>query len=368
MREDDVARGGPKPPDEGATREPRAGGPPAGADAEALWSARGELPADLARLQADLARLELPPEPDWSRLERRRASDSVWRWWLARRAPRLAWAAAAALTLVAAGVVERWLVRDAWRVEAVEGRARLGGPALGARLAVGGSCTTDEGSRVRVEVKGLGQVDLAPGSSLRRVPGRRGESRLALDHGTIRASILAPPRVFVVETRVGVATDLGCEYTLSLDREKQGRLAVTRGRVAFVDHGRESFVPAGAWCPLASGGAGVPRRDHAGDRFLALLESYDRPDCATGTIDSVLAAAEASDAITLWHLLPRVAGAERERVARRIDELIEVPADVPLARVLALEPAALDAWWAAIGMGPADEWRSGPGRKPRFGS
>jgi hypothetical protein len=347
--------------DDDARKPGEGGGPPEG---DALWTARGALPDDLARLESDLARLPLPEEPDWSAVPRAPARTRRAPWWSIARAPRLAWAAAAGLAVVA--LAGQWLVRDAWKVEVLEGRATLGGPAFAGRVALGGSCATDEGSRVRLEVKGMGRVELEPGGSLRRVPGRRGQARLALDHGTMHASILAPPRAFVVETRVGVATDLGCEYTLTVDRLRRGRLAVTSGRVAFQDHGRESFVPAGVWCPLSPAGVGLPRRVHAGDGFLALLEAYDQPDCATGTLDSVLAAAEASDALTLWHLLPRVEGAERERVAVRMSELIELPADVPLARVLALEPGALDAWWAAVGMGPAHEWRSGPGAKKKL--
>jgi hypothetical protein len=94
-----------------------------------------------------------------------------------------------------------------------------------------------------------------------------------------------------------------------------------------------------------------------------VLEAYDRPGCAADTLDSVLAAAEASDAISLWHLLPRVMGDNRRKVAARIAQLIELPADVPVERVLALEPAALDAWWGAIGLGEAGEWRSGATKK-----
>jgi hypothetical protein len=278
--------------------------------------------------------------------------------------PRVAWAAAAALAVAA--LAGQWLVRDAWRVEVLQGRATLGGAAFGGRVALGGSCATDETSRLRLEVRGLGRVELEPGSVLRRVLAHQGEARLALDHGTMHASISAPPRRFVVETRVGVATDLGCEYTLSVDKEQNGRLAVTSGRVAFRDHGRESFVPAGAWCPLSREGVGVPRRDYASDAFLAVLSRYDRPDCAEATLDTLLSAAQASDALTLWHLLPRVSAPERERVARRMAELIEVPADVAIDRVLALDPAALDAWWAEIGMGPAQDWRSGPSvKRPR---
>ncbi len=335
----------------------RAGAP---APSDPLWSARSGLPPDLARLEADLAGLPTPPEPDWRTVPRpaERAP-----WWRPAPARTLAWAAAAALAVVA--LAGQWLVRDAWNVEVLAGRATFGGATFAGRIALGGSCATGPESRLRLEVKGMGRVELEPGSSLRRVPGRRGEARLALEHGTMHASIVAPPRRFVVETRVGVATDLGCEYTLSLDRERRGRLSVTSGRVAFRDHGRESFLPAGAWCPLSPDGVGLPRRDWATDRFLDLLEAYDQPDCATGTLDSVLAAAEASDAITLWHLLPRVGGGERSRVATRLAGLIELPADVPVTRVLALEPAALDAWWAAIGMGPAHEWRSGPGAGKR---
>jgi len=319
-------------------------------DDDTLWTRRGQLPADLARLESDLTQLPLPEEPDWNEIRRPRPRHLAW-----------VWAAAAALAMVA--VAGQWLWRDGWRVETLAGSPDLRGPALGSRLALGGALATDRGSRARLIVRGLGRVDLEPGSVLRRVPGGRGERRLALDHGTLHASIVAPPRQFVVETRSGVATDLGCAYTLAVDRGGDGRLAVTSGRVAFGGQGRESFVPAGAWCPLTPEGVGPPRRDYASDAFLAALAAYDQPGCAATVLDTVLAAAEASDAITLWHLLPRVAGAERERVARRIAGLIEVPANVAFERVLALEPEALDEWWAAIGMGPAHEWRAGRRKK-----
>ncbi len=321
---------------------------------EALWTARGELPEALAKLESSLANLPLPAEPDWGRVVREPVRVSF-------RPMALVWVAAAACLVVAIG--GEWLVRDAWHVETLQGRVTQRGPSLAGRLPAGGTCQTDAGSRARVQVAGLGQLELEPGTVLRRVPGKRGETRLALEQGTLHASIVAPPRVFVVETRVGVATDLGCAYTLSVDTTGSGSLRVTEGRVAFADHGREAFVPAGAWCPLTSAGVGVPRRDYASDRFLALLESFDQPACASNTLDSVLAAAEPSDAISLWHLLPRVTGDDRTSVALRMAELIELPADVPMERVLELEPAALDAWWGAIGMGEAGAWRSGVARK-----
>ena len=319
-------------------------------DDDTLFSGRGPLPEDLARLERALSRLSLPPEPDWNAVPPR-----------ARRAPVFAYAAAAAALLVAlAGTL---LASDAWRVETLSGEPRLRGLHFFGRIALGGRVVTGEGARARLDVKGLGRVELEPGSVLRRVPGRRSERKLALDVGTLHALIQAPPRQFVVETPVGVAVDLGCAYTLSVGRDGHGRLEVTAGRVTFTHGPLESFVPAGAWCPLRPGGEGVPRRDYASDAFLAAIDAYEQVPDSEPVLEGMLAAAEASDAITLWHLLPRVQSDTRARVAARIAELIEVPADVPRARVLALEPAALDAWWGAIGMGPASEWRAASPRK-----
>jgi len=278
-----------------------------------------------------------------------------------RRMPAWAYAAAAAVLLVA--LTAALLARDSWRVETLAGSPSLGGVTFAGRVAMGGRIATDARSRARLEVKGLGSVELEPGSVLRRVPGRGAERKLALDHGTLHAVITAPPRTFVVETPAGVATDLGCAYTLSVAADGHGRLAVTTGRVTFTHGGFESFVPAGVWCPLSPEGVGVPRRDYASAAFLAAIAAYDSAAAGdAAALPAVLATAEPSDAITLWHLLPRVSREARTRVAARMAELIGAPAEAPRERVLALEPAALDAWWAAIGMGPADEWREGPAK------
>jgi FecR-like protein len=316
----------------------------------ALFSGKGPLPDDLARLRQRLSQLPLPPEPDWGVPRRRQSHAAQWQ------------LVAAAALLVALGGV--WLARDAWRVETVTGSPALRGLAFAGRLGLGGTLATDDRSRARLLVTGLGEVELEPGSELRRVYGRGSERRLALYHGTLHAQISAPPRQFVVEAHAAVATDLGCAYTLQVARDGSGRLSVTSGRVAFTDRGHESFVPAGAWCPLEPDGVGVPRRDYASDPFLAALAVYDAHPNTPSALDSVLARAEALDALTLWHLLPRVSPVDRARVAARVAGLIELPADVPMDRVLALDHAALDAWWGALGMGGAGEWRTYKSKRP----
>lgn len=312
------------------------------------------LPEAVARFEARLAALPLPAEPDWSTVPSARAPV---------RMPALPqWSQAlaiAAALLVVCGLGFTWA--NGWRVETLSGRASYRGAAFAGRVALGGALVTDAATEARMVVPGLGHVTLEPGGCLQRVRGRGAERRLELVRGTLHAEITAPPRRFVVGTSVGTAVDLGCAYTLTVDDTKNGKLEVTHGRVMFDNGGLESLVPAGLWCPLGEAGAGVPRRAYASDGFLAAIALTDNMQCQTDDLVAILATAEASDAITLWHLLPRVQGAARRQVAERMATLIAVPSDVALDRVLALDPAALEAWWNALGVGTLQEWKS-PGR------
>lgn len=305
------------------------------------------LPADLARFEARLAALPLPAEPDWSAVAPARVHAlPVW--------PQALAIAASVLLVLGAGFV--W--SRGWAVESQGGRATLRGVAFAGRVSVGGSVVTDAATTARLDVPGMGHVTLAPGGCVQRVRGRGEERRLELVRGTLSAEITAPPRLFVVGTSVGTAVDLGCAYTLTVDSMRNGKLEVTHGRVVFENGGLESLVPAGLWCPLSETGAGVPRRSYASDGFLAAIALTDNMQCQADDLAVILAQAEASDAISLWHLLPRVQGNARRQVAERIASLIDVPSDVALDRVLELEPAALAAWWDALGVGAYREWKS----------
>jgi hypothetical protein len=320
-------------------------------DDDRLW--QGELPPDLERWRAAASRLPLPAEPDWGAPRVVRLPRPVF-------ARPGTWLAMAASLVVLLGVAA---ARDGWRVETLAGRPGLSGLAFAGRVATGGALTTDASSRARLEVPGLGVVTLEPGGRLRRVRGRGAERRLELDRGTLHARIVAPPRIFVVGTSVGDAVDLGCEYTLAMDDSTgTGRLQVTAGRVVFESGGLESLLPAGLWCPLTSAGPGVPRRADASAEFLAAVAVTDNPECRADDFTAVVGNAGPADAITLWHLLPRVQGDVRRQVAERFLALVDVEPVVPLERVVALEPAALGALWNALGMGTLEDWR-----RPGFG-
>lgn len=281
------------------------------------------------------------------------------------REPRLL--LAAACLAVAAGIVTLASrpapERAGWSVARLEGAPRIGLWRFGAeaKLEEGQTLVTDERSRARIEVGAIGEVTLEPRSRLRLVRAHEGDHRLALERGVLHALIVAPPRRFTVETPAVTTVDLGCAYTLEVDRAGRSVVSVQSGWVSFERGGHESFIPAGARCVTERGrNPGTPHYLDAEPRLIAALETLDAapPGAAdTGALDRVLAAARRADALTLWHLLARQGGGERERVYARLARLAPPPAGVTREAVLAGDRVALDLWWNSLGLGDVEWWR-----------
>ena len=229
-----------------------------------------------------------------------------------------------------------------WEVTRVRGAPLIGStPLIGAtRIRAGEWINTDPSSSAIVKVGEIGSVEVAPNTHLRIVTARPGEHRLGLDHGEIRASISAPPKLFFVDTASGTAVDLGCEYSLHTDEEGTGLLQVTRGWVAFQWNRRESLVPAGASCRIvAHAGPGIPYFEDAPEALKQALKNFAPED-----LEIVLGTARVRDTLTLWHLLSRVDGPSRERIFDRMAALTPVPAGVSKEKALQLDPATLTRW------------------------
>jgi len=256
---------------------------------------------------------------------------------------------AASLLLVAAlGLLLLPRLRPTgWEAVALEGAPRLGGSVLAGEVAVrpGQWLETGEGERARLSLGLLGRVDLEPGSRLQVVSSKRGEHRLRLATGELRATTLMPPRWFFVETPAGEAIDLGCAFVLETDPTGRGRLDVTSGYVAFEGSGRESLVPAGGWCAIdPTLGPGTPLRLDASAAFREAVAALDREGISPERLASVLGRAEAPDGLSLWHLLSRTVGPARERVHDRLAELCPPPERVEREAVLQLNEGALARW------------------------
>jgi hypothetical protein len=158
----------------------------------------------------------------------------------------------------------------------------------------------------------------------------------------------APPRLFIVETPTATAIDLGCKYTLEVEENGSSLLHVTLGAVALEHEGRETLVPAGAFCHTrASSGPGTPFFEDSSALFQSALRSVDSGSTSTERarqLEIVLSEARVRDGLSLWHLLPRVAPESRAVVYDRLAQLLPPPSDVNRDGIVALDPKMLDAW------------------------
>lgn len=236
--------------------------------------------------------------------------------------------------------------RASFEVARLDGSPKVADSPIGptGRLGVGEWLETDAASRAQIQVADLGHVEVAPNSRIRLVTTRATEHRLALARGRVEAQILAPPRLFIVETPSAVAVDLGCAYTLEVDKSGGSLLHVTSGYVELEGRGRQSsYVPAGALCATRPGvGPGTPYFEDATGTFRAALGQFDFARGGARALDTVLAAARRRDTLTLWHLLERVDAGERGRVYDRLAELFGPPDGVTREGVLGLDPGMLE--------------------------
>lgn len=331
-----------------------------------LWDGSGEPDPEIQRLEKILGRFRHNrPAPELP------ARASLWdrpraRAWL----PELA--LVTAMVLVGVGV---WLaVRkpprpapagppSAWPVARVAGAPTIAAQRIGetGRLGVGQWLETDASSRAVVNVGDIGEVRVDPSTRLRLVDARS-THRLALERGTIHAMIWAPPGQFVVDTPSAMAVDLGCAYTLHVDDRGAGLLRVTFGWVGFKLGQRESFIPEGAVCATRPGsGPGTPYYEDTSKAFRAALEKLDfEPGSAQDRgeeLGVVLTQARKRDALSLWHLLARAEGSQRERVYERLLALVPPPPGVTREGILRGDQQMRDRWWNQLGLQDMAWWR-----------
>ncbi len=283
--------------------------------------------------------------------------------------PRWAVTAAAALVLLASMLA--WYLRQptpqGWQVTRLAGAPVLGTETLvkNGEMKVGEWLETNGLSRALVQVGKIGHVEIEPGSRVQLLAAQNDNHRLSLVKGRMHASIVAPPRLFFIETPSAVAIDYGCAYTLEVDESGASTLQVTAGWVSLQaldqNAGRESLVPAGAMCNAQpKKGPGTPFFSDASGKFRRALDQLDFWDGGSAALTILLAEARKRDSLTLFHLLSRVKLPERERVYVRLSAFVPPPAGLTLESLLRPENAEkLDEWreqmeFVSVGGNPAD--------------
>jgi hypothetical protein len=297
-----------------------------------LWDGSGEVDSEIAHLEAVLGELR------WKPRGRR-----LWRWW---------GVAAAAVLLLAAGIsfFPRRGPVTSWELSLAGGKESV----------VRGGEVIETGSSMKATMKSeaVGEVNIDPNSRLRVVEARAGLQKFALDQGTIHAFIWARPATFVVDTPSAKTVDLGCQYTLRVDKDGSGFLSVETGWVAFEAEGVESFIPADAVCSTRQGrGPNTPYFRDAPKALSGALAEFDQSK-SSAALRAVLAAARARDAFTLWHLLQRTKGEQRLEIYERFAGLVNLPASATQDGILHGDPNAMDAAWNALQLGDMAWWRT----------
>jgi len=288
-----------------------------------------------ARLAATLS-VSSAPDSLWGDLHRVPRTSGRRRW-----VASVAFASALAALIVAALVVKRNAVPAgaSWEVTGLPGMERL---------RPGEVLQTDSASQAQIKIADVGQLTIDPETKIRLLVTKPDEHRLALDRGRVEASTWSPPRLFIVETPSAVAVDLGCRYTLEVEDDGSSLLHVTLGLVALERDGRETIVPAGAFCRTRTQtGPGTPFFEDSSSELqaaLARVDSGTEGEERTRQLEIVLREANVRDALSLWHLLPRLDAHARGLIYDRLAQLMPPPPDVTRAGVIALDPAMIESW------------------------
>ena len=282
------------------------------------------------------------PDPEIARLEKLLAGYGYAAPRRRSRFPMLL-AVAAGLALVASASI--WFTRapvSEWKI-------------AGKGVTVGQTIVTNGTAGAKLEAEQVGNIVLDANSRLRIVRSAGDRQELALQRGTMHALIWAPPSRFVVDTPSARTIDLGCSYTLTVLTDNSGMLTVQTGWVAFQAGAIESFIPAGAACRTrAHRGPGLPYFE---DAPPALREAVARFETSGGRedLDAIEQNARKRDALTLWHLMLRTLGSDRDSVVRRFADLVP---GVDVEGLGAGNSEAIDQAWNQLGLGRTDWWRS----------
>ncbi len=310
-----------------------------------LWDRSGEPDPEIVRLESLLGRYALRAGTAPVQPARRRRSAVV----LA-----LAASLGIAIALGAFALRFRWRAGEAWPITEVSGAPTINGRVITAkaRLGLGDELRTDARSRVTVEIARVGELVIAPNSTITLIQTRAGRHRMRLDRGHVSARMWAPPYTFSVYTPAGLASDVGCAFDLRYDGGS-GTVHVTSGWVDFDGEERSTLIPAGAIAELRGRNPGAPYYTDATPAFRSALRAYDN---GSGRIGPILASARPRDAMTLLHLLERAPREDRGPLFDALVRLAPPPAGVTRQGVLDRDLRMLDDWRHSLGLGGIKRW------------
>ncbi len=319
---------------------------------EYLWDRSAPVDRDVAALESALGAFrQLPPSFNIAAAYNARAQRRRFR-----RILRIA--AVAAALLVAAGSLTLVRAPVPWDVETIAGVPRIhgAGTAEGSRartsIAPGMVVETDGISRARFVIGRNGIADVLPASRVRILRADANEQRFSLEQGVLSAELSGASGAFVLETPFAPAVRTSgdaCEFVIRVDSTGAGRVGVSHGTLIGERDGRPVRLPAGNDASLGDErGMGLPISHDATDRFKRLVSDIDSLGTSAERVAALLAVADRTSTITLFHLLPRVAGDERLQVVDRLAAFVPPPPGVTRDGLAQLDSSMLARWEPAL--------------------
>jgi ferric-dicitrate binding protein FerR (iron transport regulator) len=304
-----------------------------------LWDRSGEVDPEVARLEELLSPLHHDAPLDEIRLRRKRSLPVL-----------IAMVAAAAAVL--ALVWWRWPRTEPTQLATCTGTtgfkliAQGGAVACnGARVESGelavGSVVETGAARAEVHYQDPQHADIhanltfSENTRVRLAKTSADHHELYLERGKLHAFVSAPPRLFAVTTPSTQVTDLGCEYTLTVDDRGAGMIEVLTGKVELATGtGAIVVAPKRTRAHLMPGRRpGVPLYEAATAEMESAVRAFEANE--PGGVARVLAVAGPQDAITVADMSLLVSADQKRAVLEKLQTLVPIPQSTTIDEVIA---------------------------------
>jgi hypothetical protein len=322
-----------------------------------LWDRSGQPDPEIVQLEQTLASLRMAGQtPRFVNVAQPSLWPSLFAGW--KRWQRWAFSLGLATSMLLAIVL--WLVlRPHLQPGVWEARRATGSPELAGKIFTQGRIepgvwlATNNNSSIRLRTT-IGELEVQPGTELSLAESRSHRQRFVMHYGSIHARISAPPGLFVVDTPSARATDLGCEYTLKVDHDGKGELAVSAGWVQLQHSWLQSLVPAGNLAKISADGTlsppffqdSTPTFQEAVVKFT--LERSLAAEARRRALETILREARKRDAFTLLNLFSRTDDEERVQVFDRLNQFVPAPPGITRETAQNWQMSSTDAWWPVV--------------------
>ena len=241
---------------------------------------------------------------------------------------------------------------ELWSVDNLAGMPVIGAHDLIKHGAIksGEWLETNSFSRARLNVGSIGEIDVQPNSRIKLIGSHKDEYRILLNEGKIHAVIWSSPGIFTVETPFATIVDLGCIYSLEIEKDGSGTLKVISGYVELKSGDTKSLIPAEAMCRTGKTfGTATPFFNDATTEFKNALNDFDLNKDRSSALPVLLKESRKKDALTLWNILGKVNESEKEKTYKRITELVNIPTNITFQGIMNGDKEMMSALWKALG-------------------